>query len=43
MEASEKPQLPLDASTDGTVRVLEDRIVVESLTIADRDTARVVR
>ena len=43
MEASEKPQLPLDASTDGTVRVLEDRIVVEALTIADRDTARVVR
>lgn len=43
MEASEKPQLPLDAARDGTVRVLEDRIVVEELTIADRDTARVVR
>jgi hypothetical protein len=44
MEASEKPQLPLEkTSGDGTVRVLEDRIVVESLTIADRDTARVVR
>jgi hypothetical protein len=43
MEASEKPQLPLDEAGDGTVRVLEDRIVVESLTIADRDTARVVR
>jgi hypothetical protein len=43
MEASEKTQLPLDTSTDGTVRVLEDRIVVESLTISDRDTARVVR
>lgn len=43
MEASEKPQLPLDATSDGSVRVLEDRIVVEELTIADRDTARVVR
>src|ERR671919_608729 len=43
MEASKKPQLPLETAGDGTVRVLEDRIVVESLTIADRDTARVVR
>jgi hypothetical protein len=43
MEASEKPQLPLDSGREGTVRVLEDRIVVEELTIADRDTARVVR
>ncbi|MDQ2938970.1 MAG: hypothetical protein M3R23_00395, partial [Actinomycetota bacterium] len=43
MEASKKPQLPLDSTGEGTVRVLEDRIVVEDLTIADRDTARVVR
>jgi len=43
MEASEKPQLPLDAPAEGTVRVLEDRVVVEGITIADRDTARVVR
>jgi hypothetical protein len=43
MEASKKPQLPLDSTAEGTVRVLEDRIVVEDLTIADRDTARVVR
>lgn len=43
MEASEKPQLPLDSAGDGSVRVLEDRIVVEDLTIADRETARVVR
>jgi hypothetical protein len=43
MEASEKPQLPLEDSAEGTVRVLEDRIVVQDLTIADRDTARVVR
>jgi hypothetical protein len=41
MEASEKPQLPLDSAA--SVRVLDDRIVVEQLTIADRDTARVVR
>jgi hypothetical protein len=43
MEASEKPQLPIDEAADGTVRVLEDRIVVQDLTIADRDSARVVR
>lgn len=43
MEASEKPQLPLDTTSDGSVRVLEDRIVIEALEIADRDTARVVR
>jgi hypothetical protein len=43
MEASKKPQLPLNSTAEGTVRVLEDRIVVEELTIADRDTARVVR
>jgi hypothetical protein len=44
MEASERPQLPLD-SGDGTgsVRVVEDRIVIEDLTITDRETARVVR
>ncbi|MGH2981849.1 MAG: hypothetical protein ACRDKV_07400, partial [Solirubrobacterales bacterium] len=34
---------PLDPSGEGTVRVLEDRIVVDGLTISDRDTARVVR
>ncbi|MEK6278384.1 MAG: hypothetical protein AABM29_10275 [Actinomycetota bacterium] len=43
MEASEKPKQSLDSAGEGTVRVLEDRIVVEELTIADRDTARVVR
>ncbi len=43
MEASKKPQLPLDSTDEGTVRVLEDRIVVEGMTIADRDAARVVR
>jgi hypothetical protein len=44
MEASEKPQLPLEPDgTDGTVRVLGDRIVVEELTISDPEAARVVR
>ncbi len=44
MEASEKPQLPLDPDPpDGTVRVLGDRIVIEGMTIADAEAARVVR
>lgn len=45
MEASEKPQLPLepDAHGDGSVRLVEDRIVIERMTIADESTARVVR
>jgi uncharacterized protein DUF2130 len=40
MEASEKPQLPLD---DSTVRVLNDRLVIERLTVTDERAARVVR
>ena len=43
MEASKKPQLPLEPGSEGTVRVLEDRIVVEGLTVSDRDSARVIR
>ena len=46
MEASEKPQLPLDgASTapDGVVRALDDRLVIERLTVTDDRAARVVR
>jgi hypothetical protein len=43
MEASEKPQLPLEPGGNGSVRVVEDRIVIEGLTITDRETARVVR
>lgn len=43
MEASEKPQLPLDHDGHGSVRVVEDRIVIEGLTIADEQAARVVR
>jgi hypothetical protein len=43
MEASEKPQLPLEPGEFGSVRVVEDRIVIEGLTITDEETARVVR
>lgn len=42
MEASHRPQLPLDASP-GTVRALGDRLVIESLTVTDAGAARVVR
>jgi hypothetical protein len=40
MEASEKQQLPLD---DGVVRALDDRLVIERLTVNDERAARVVR
>src|SRR3954454_6843519 len=43
MEASERPQLPLEPPGSGSVRVVEDRIVVEGMTIADQETARLVR
>src|SRR4051794_17656588 len=43
MEASERPQLPLEPPGSGSVRVVEDRIVIEGMTIADQETARVVR
>jgi Uncharacterized protein conserved in bacteria (DUF2130) len=47
MEASEKPQLPLDGgdpgASAGAVRLLEDRLVIESLTVADERASRVVR
>lgn len=42
MEASER-QLPIQPEGPGSVRLVEDRIVIEALTIADRETARVVR
>jgi hypothetical protein len=42
MEASER-QLPIEPEGPGSVRVVEDRIVIERLTIADEETARVVR
>jgi len=40
MEASEKQQLPLDG---GAVRALDDRLVIEHLTVTDERAARVVR
>jgi hypothetical protein len=43
MEASEKPQLPLDVPDGGVVRALDDRLVIERLTVADERAARVVR
>lgn len=43
MEASEKPQLPLDATTEGNVRALEDRLVIERLEVIDELAAHVVR
>ena len=42
MEASER-QLPIEPGAPGSVRVVEDRIVIEDLTITDQETARVVR
>jgi hypothetical protein len=40
MEASEKQQLPLE---DSAVRALDDRLVIERLTVTDERAARVVR
>jgi hypothetical protein len=43
MEASES-QLPIEPpDRDGTVRLVDDRLVIEQLTVADGQTARVVR
>jgi hypothetical protein len=44
MEASEKPQLPLDhGGGDGAVRAIDDRLVIERLEVHDAGAARVVR
>jgi hypothetical protein len=43
MEASQRPQLPLDEAVDGTVRALDDRLLIERLTVTDERAARVVR
>ena len=43
MEASERPQLPIDEAAEGTVRAVGDRLVIEELTVADERAARVVR
>ncbi len=43
MEASEKPQLPLDGIDQGAVRAIGDRLVIERLELSDERAARVVR
>jgi hypothetical protein len=46
MEASEKPQLSIDVPSEkghGVVRALDDRLVIERLTVSDKRAARVVR
>ena len=44
MEASEKPQLPLEPDrADGAVRAIDDRLVIERLEVNDAAAARVVR
>jgi hypothetical protein len=43
MEASERPQLPLDHGPSGTVRALDDRLVIEALTVEDARAAKLVR
>src|SRR5215204_202722 len=45
MEASEKPQLPLDGAGSGqvSIRALEDRLVIECLEVIDELASRVVR
>ncbi|UJA19755.1 hypothetical protein HJD18_05685 [Thermoleophilia bacterium SCSIO 60948] len=43
MEASEKTQLQFDQPDHGTVRALDDRILIQSLTVADERAAALVR
>ena len=44
MEASEKPQLPLEGGgNDGSVRAIGDRLVIERLEVNDPGAARVVQ
>jgi hypothetical protein len=44
MEASERPQLPFDEPVaEGSVRALDDRLVIERLEVADARAARLVR
>ncbi len=43
MEASETPRFPLDDDDNGVVRALDDRLVIERLTVDDERAARVVR
>jgi DNA/RNA-binding domain of Phe-tRNA-synthetase-like protein len=43
MEASQKPQLPLQQSDEATVRAIDGRLVIEHLEVADERAAQVVR
>lgn len=44
MEASEKPQLAFDPQTaEGVVRAIDDRLVIENLTVSDERAAALVR
>ncbi|MGH2953267.1 MAG: hypothetical protein ACRDK9_04485 [Solirubrobacterales bacterium] len=46
MEASERPQLPIDeggAAGDASVRAIDDRLVIERLEVADARAAKLVR
>jgi hypothetical protein len=43
MEASEKPQLPLDHDANAAVRAIDNRLVIERLEVHDAGVARVVR
>jgi hypothetical protein len=44
MEASESPQLPIDEiAANGIVRALDDRLVIERLTVEDARAAKLVR
>ena len=44
MEASERPQLSFEEGAgEGSVRAIDDRLVIERLTVADAGSARVVR
>ena len=43
MEASSRPQLPLDDTGEGSVRALGDRLVIERLQVDDPRAAKLVR
>ena len=43
MEASSRPQLPLDDAGEGSVRALGDRLVIERLQVDDPRAAKLVR
>jgi hypothetical protein len=43
MEASERPQLALDDTTGSSIRAIDDRLVIEHLTVDDARAAKLVR